>query len=145
MLDTGQEAPSFTGTDQDGDTVKLSDFRGRKIVLYFYPEDNTPGCTTEACSFRDSFDAFTERDIAVIGVSADTVESHKKFAKTQRLPFPLIADPDHEIIDAYDVRGSFGNAKRATYIIDENGIIEHVYETVDTEQHPETILNDLDA
>ncbi len=145
MLEDGEDAPSFSGTDQNGDTVKLSDFQGQTLVLYFYPEDATPGCTKEACSFRDSYEIFQEHGIAVVGVSADDAESHKEFAKMQRLPFSLIADPDREIIDAYDVRGSLGKAKRITYIINDNGVIEHVYQKVDTETHAEDILTDLNV
>lgn len=144
MLAPGDDAPGFSGVDQHGDEVSLADFSGQRVVLYFYPKDNTPGCTKEACSFRDRFDAFTAEDIAVIGVSADSVDSHQSFADKYDLPFSLIADPEKDIIDAYDVRGAFGNAKRVTYVIGEDGSIEQVYTDVDTEQHAKDILADLE-
>lgn len=143
MLEEGVDAPAFKGVDQNGDAVKLKDFAGQTVVLYFYPKDDTPGCTKEACSFRDNINTLQEQNIAVVGVSADDVDSHEQFADRYNLPFPLLADPDKEIIDAYDVRGAFGNAKRVTYVINEDGVIERVYSKVDTEQHAEDILADL--
>lgn len=143
MVEIGQQAPGFTAQDQDGDTVQLSDFAGRQLVLYFYPKDDTPGCTKEACSFRDNLDRLEDEEAAVLGVSADTVESHAAFAARHDLDFQLLADPEKEIIDAYDVEGRFGNAARVTVLIDENGVVRKVYEDVDPEQHAEQVLEDL--
>lgn len=143
MVEIGQQAPGFTAQDQDGDTVQLSDFAGRQLVLYFYPKDDTPGCTKEACSFRDNLDRLEDEEATVLGVSADTVESHAAFAARHDLDFQLLADPEKEIIDAYDVEGRFGNAARVTVLIDENGVVRKVYEDVDPEQHAEQVLEDL--
>src|ERR1700693_2681269 len=105
LLALGDKAPEFKTTDQDGNAVKLSDFKGQKVVLYFYPKDDTPGCTKEACSFRDGWSAFRRKKIAVLGVSADGETKHKKFADKYDLPFPLLADTDKTIVDAYGVWG----------------------------------------
>lgn len=143
MLAAGDQAPNFRGTDQHGDTVRLSDFRGQKVVLYFYPKDDTPGCTTEARSFRDRYEDLQDAGIAVLGISADGVDSHKEFAERYELPFSLVADPEKEIIDKYGVRGAFGRADRVTFVIDEDGDIIRTYEDVDTETHATDILQDL--
>ncbi len=143
MVDVGQRAPGFTAENQHGETVTLDDFAGRKLVLYFYPKDDTPGCTTEACNFRDNLARLEDEDAAVVGVSADTVGSHQEFADKYDLDFPLLADPDKDIIEAYDVGGRFGNAARVTVLIDEEGVVQQVYEDVDPDAHAEEVLEDL--
>lgn len=131
MLETGTKAPDFTLPDQNGELVRLSDFIGKKIVLYFYPKDNTPGCTRQACAFAQNFDAFKNQDVVVIGISKDSAASHLKFAQKHELPFILLSDPELQAIQAYDVwkekklygKVGFG-VVRTTYIIDEKGMIE---------------------
>jgi peroxiredoxin Q/BCP len=140
-LPVGAAAPAFTAKDTTGKTVKLSDFADKILVLYFYPKDDTPGCTKEACSFRDSYSEFRGKDIAVLGVSRDSEASHQKFADKFSLPFPLLADVDGAITKAYDVvKGE--KAKRVTYIIDKIGKIAQVYEgdNLNTETHAKDIL-----
>ncbi|MBW4494868.1 MAG: peroxiredoxin [Oscillatoria princeps RMCB-10] len=140
-LPVGAAAPAFTAKDTTGKTVKLSDFADKILVLYFYPKDDTPGCTKEACSFRDSYSEFRGKDIAVLGVSRDDEASHQKFAGKFSLPFPLLADVDGAITKAYDVvKGE--KAKRVTYIIDKIGKIAQVYEgdSLNTETHAKDIL-----
>ncbi|WP_017717657.1 peroxiredoxin [Kamptonema formosum] len=140
-LPVGAAAPAFTAKDTTGKTVKLSDFAGKILVLYFYPKDDTPGCTKEACSFRDSYSEFRGKDIAVLGVSRDDEASHQKFTDKFSLPFPLLADVDGAITKAYDaVKGE--KAKRVTYIIDKIGKIAQVYEgdSLNTETHAKDIL-----
>ena len=131
MLEIGAKAPDFTLFDKDGNSVSLSDFLGKKVVLYFYPKDNTPGCTRQACAFAASYEAFKALDAVVIGVSKDSVISHAKFAAKHDLPFILLADPELEAIKAYDVwqeKKLYGKVSmgvvRTTYVIDENGGIE---------------------
>ncbi|HIK29501.1 MAG: peroxiredoxin [Oscillatoriaceae bacterium SKW80] len=143
-LPVGTAAPAFTAKDTNGNTVKLSDFAGKILVLYFYPKDDTPGCTKEACSFRDSWSAYLNKGIAVVGVSRDDETSHKKFTEKYQLPFPLLADVDGAITRAYDVvKGD--KAKRVTYVIDRIGRIAQVYEgdTLNPETHAQDILNNL--
>jgi thioredoxin-dependent peroxiredoxin len=147
QLKEGQKAPDFDGRDQDNDIIKLSNFLGKKIVLYFYPKDNTPGCTAEACSLRDNYKDLLEKGFVVIGVSADNEKSHRKFVDKYSLPFPLIADPEKKIITAYGVWGekklygkSFMGILRTTFIIDEKGIIEKIISKVDTVNHSEQIF-----
>lgn len=140
MLSDGETAPDFEGETQTGETIRLSDFSGQPVALYFYPKDDTPGCTKEACNLRDRYETLQDAGIQVIGVSADDVESHKAFADKYDLPFPLVADPDKEIIDQYDVDGRFGNAQRVTYLINTDGIIEQVITDVDVEQHADQLL-----
>ena len=130
MLDVGMKAPDFTLHDQNGQLIRLSDFLGKKVVLYFYPKDNTPGCTRQACAFAASYEAFKALDVVVIGVSKDSVISHAKFAAKHDLPFILLADPELEAIKAYDVwqeKKLYGKVNmgivRTTYVIDENGVI----------------------
>ena len=131
MLEIGTKAPDFALLDKNGEMVRLSDYIGKKIVLYFYPKDNTPGCTRQACAFAQSFDDFKKQDVIVIGISKDSVASHQKFAEKHALPFILLSDPELQAIQAYDVwkekkiagKVSFG-VVRSTYIIDEHGIIE---------------------
>ena len=147
MLETGMKAPDFTLTDKDGNAVSLSDFRGKKVVLYFYPKDNTPGCTRQACAFAASYDAFRENNIAVIGISRDSVASHVKFAEKYNLPFILLSDPDRIAIEAYGVwqekkmAGKIGmGVVRSTYLIDENGVIEAVMPKVKPDTNAAEIL-----
>ena len=147
MLETGMIAPDFTLSDKDGNAVSLSDFRGKKVVLYFYPKDNTPGCTRQACAFAASYDAFRENNIAVIGISRDSVASHVKFAEKYNLPFILLSDPDRIAIEAYGVwqekkmAGKVGmGIVRSTYLIDENGVIEAVMPKVKPDTNAAEIL-----
>ncbi|WP_448526314.1 peroxiredoxin [Parathermosynechococcus lividus] len=142
VLAVGTPAPAFTTTDTMGKPVSLADFAGKTVVLYFYPKDDTPGCTKEACSFRDNYAAYQEKGIVVLGVSGDDEASHQKFTEKFSLPFPLLADVNKSIIKAYDVDGG-GYAKRVTYVIDGNGIITHVYTSVKTDTHATDILADL--
>ncbi len=146
-LAAGTPAPDFTATDQHGNPVRLSDFKGQKLVLYFYPKDDTPGCTKEACNLRDNYDALRAAGYAILGVSVDDQASHQKFIQKYSLPFPLLADTDHAIVEAYGVWGEknmygkkFMGTSRVTYIIDAQGIITHVFKKVDTENHAAQIL-----
>jgi peroxiredoxin Q/BCP len=139
-LPVGTQAPNFTAKDSNGNTVSLSDFAGKNVVLYFYPKDDTPGCTKEAQSFRDSYQLFQDKEMVVLGVSMDDEASHKMFAEKYGLPFTLLADPDGEITKAYDVDGG-GYSKRVTYIIDGNGKIVYVDDKVNTESHAQDILS----
>ena len=129
MLEIGTKAPEFTLPDQNGQMHKLSDYRGQKVILYFYPKDMTSGCTSQACNFRDRYPQFQEKGAVVLGVSKDTVESHKRFEEKQGLPFTLLSDTELEVITAYDVRKIGKDGKptksliRSTYLIDENGLI----------------------
>jgi peroxiredoxin Q/BCP len=146
----GDKAPSFRTTDQNGDAVSLADFKGRKIVLYFYPKDDTPGCTKEACSFRDAWAQFRRRKVAVLGVSVDDEKSHKKFADKFSLPFTLLADPEKTIVRDYGVWGKksmygrkYMGTLRVTYLIDEKGKIAAVWPKVKPEGHAEEILEKI--
>ena len=147
-LQVGDVAPEFTSKDQDGKEVKLSDFRGEKVILYFYPKDDTPGCTAQACNLRDNYDSLLSKGYKVLGVSVDDEKSHLKFIKKFNLPFPLLADTDHNIVEAYGVwaeKSMFGKTYmgivRTTFIVDENGIIEEVIHKIDTGNHIDQILN----
>ena len=147
-LKAGDKAPDFAGKDQDGNIISLKDYKGKKLVLYFYPKDNTPGCTMEACSLKDNFSEFKKKGYAILGVSADDEIKHKKFIKKYGLPFSLLADVDKTIITAYDVWGEkhflgkiFDGIVRTTFVIDENGIIERVITDVKNRNHGEQILN----
>ena len=147
MLEIGVKAPDFTLSDKEGNAVSLSDFIGKKVVLYFYPKDNTPGCTRQACAFAGSYAAFKSLDAVVIGVSKDSVASHAKFAAKHDLPFILLADPELEAIKAYDVwqekkihgKVSMGIV-RTTYVIDENGMIEKAMPKVKPDTNAAEIL-----
>ena len=148
QLKEGLKAPWFEGIDQNGKEVKLSDFTGKKVILYFYPKDNTPGCTAEACNLRDNFELFLKKGFAVIGVSPDNEKSHKGFAGKYSLPFPLIADTSKKILNDYGVWGekkmygkSYMGVNRTTFVIDEKGIIENIITKVDTAGHTEQIFN----
>ena len=150
MLEINTKAPDFTLPDKDGNPVSLSDFRGRKVVLYFYPRDNTPGCTRQACAFAAAYDRFRSMDVTVIGVSKDSVSSHLKFAQKYDLPFILLSDPELQAIQAYDVwkekklydKVSMG-VVRTTYIIDEQGNIEKVMPKVKPDTNAAEILEYL--
>ncbi|OBQ36774.1 MAG: alkyl hydroperoxide reductase [Anabaena sp. CRKS33] len=138
-LAVGTEAPAFTTKDTNGNTVSLSDFAGKTVVLYFYPKDDTPGCTKQACSFRDAQSEYINKGIVVLGVSADDEAGHQAFTQKYNLNFPLLADTDKSIITAYDVDGG-GYAKRVTYIIDGNGKIIDVDASVNTSTHASDVL-----
>ena len=147
MLQKGDKAPYFEGTDQDGSIIRLSDFAGRRLVLYFYPKDSTPGCTAEACDLRDNYERFLSHGYAVVGVSKDSAASHRKFIEKYSLPFPLISDPDTVILQAYEAWGekkNYGKVSmgtlRKTYIIDEQGTITDIISKVDTKNHTAQIL-----
>jgi peroxiredoxin Q/BCP len=146
-LKEGMKAPEFEGTDQEGRTIRLSDYIGKKVVLYFYPKDDTPGCTAEACNLRDNHQELLDRGFVVIGVSMDSEKSHKGFASKYSLPFPLIADTSRKILDDYGVYRkkmlygrSFLGIVRTTFIINEKGIIEKIISKVDTKNHTEQIF-----
>ena len=139
-LSVGDTAPAFTVKDTNGNTVSLSDYAGKTVVLYFYPKDDTPGCTKQACSFRDSYADYEGKNIVVLGVSKDDEGAHQQFTQKYNLPFPLLADVDGSIIKAYDVEGSSGYAQRVTYVIDETGKIVHVDSSVKTDSHANDIL-----
>ena len=147
MIKEGDAAPDFTARDAEGNEVKLSDLRGQKVVLYFYPKDDTPGCTKEACSFRDAHDVYGEKGIKVLGVSLDDEASHRKFASKYELPFTLLADTDHSISDAYGVYGeknymgkTYMGVSRKTFLIDEQGRVKKVFDKVNVEQHADEVL-----
>jgi thioredoxin-dependent peroxiredoxin len=141
-LAVGTDAPAFTVKDTNGNTVSLSDFAGKTVVLYFYPKDDTPGCTKQACSFRDAQAEYSSKDVVVLGVSADDEASHQKFTQKFNLNFPLLADTDHTLIKSYDVDGG-GYAKRVTYVIDTSGKIIDVDTQINTSTHASDILAKL--
>lgn len=147
MVKEGATAPAFKTTAETGETVSLKDLRGQKVVLYFYPKDDTPGCTKEACSFRDAFSKFKKRDIKILGVSPDNEKSHQKFITKYKLPFTLLADTDHSIADAYGVWGekkfmgrTYMGIHRTTFLIDEKGKIKKIFEKVKPEDHADEVL-----
>jgi thioredoxin-dependent peroxiredoxin len=149
-LKVGQKAPDFTLMNDAGEKVKLSGYKGRKVVLYFYPKDDTPGCTTEACSFRDGIKEIEQQGAVVLGVSADSVDSHKKFKNKFELNFPLLSDPDKKMIESYGVwkeKSMYGKKymgiERTTFIIDENGKISHVFPKVKVNDHYDEVLEAL--
>ena len=148
ILQAGKKAPAFKGKDQDGTTVSLADFKGKKLALFFYPKDNTPGCTAQACDLRDNIAALQKEGIVVIGISADDEKSHKKFETKHHLPFKLVADVDRKIIEAYGVWGpkkfmgrEFDGIHRTTFLINEKGVIDHVITKVKTKEHASQILS----
>ena len=152
MLDTGEVAPSFSLPDQHGEPVSLADFEGRRVVVYFYPRADTPGCTTEACSFRDAWGAYEERSIAVLGVSDDPVEDLAAFAEKHDLPITLLSDADGAVSREYGSYGeknmfgkTFDGVFRNTYVVGPDGTVELVYRGVDPEGHAEEILADVDG
>ncbi len=146
-LKEGDKAPNFSGIDQDGNTIDLADFKGKKLVLYFYPKDNTPGCTAESCNLRDNYSTFKSKGYEIVGVSADDATKHQKFIQKYELPFPLIADTDLKVIKAFDVWGlkkfmgkEYEGINRTTFVIDEHGMLEQVITKVKTKEHAEQIL-----
>lgn len=150
MLNVGDTAPDFSLPDQDGKERRLSDFRGKKVVLYFYPKDNTSGCTTEAVGFRDIAEKFADNNAVVIGVSKDSVRSHRNFADKYSLPFILLADEERKVIDLYGVfkeKKMYGKTvtgvKRTTFVIDEHGVIERIYAEVKAAGHAEEVYCSL--
>lgn len=152
MLETGIKAPDFTLLNQDGESVTLSQYLGKKVILYFYPKDNTPGCTKQACGFTQLYPDFNEKGAVILGVSKDSVKSHKKFQEKYQLPFTLLSDPELQVIQAYDVwkeKNMYGKkvmgVVRTTYLINEEGIIEKAYTKVKAAQNPEDMLEVLNA
>jgi peroxiredoxin Q/BCP len=146
-LKEGDKAPDFTGKDQNGKAVSLHDYKGKKVVLYFYPKDDTPGCTAQACNLRDNYSALTKKGYVVLGVSTDSEKSHKKFEEKYELPFTLVADDDKKIVEAYGVWGekkfmgkTYMGTNRVTFLIDEHGVIKHVINKPDTKNHTEEVL-----
>jgi peroxiredoxin Q/BCP len=150
-INEGDKAPAFEGKDQNGNTIKLADYSGKKVVLYFYPKDDTPGCTAEACNLRDNYALLQEKGFEIIGVSADTEAKHQKFIAKYELPFPLIADTEKEVINAYGVWGEkkfmgkvYDGIHRVTYVIGEDGNVLKRFDKVKTKAHTEQILEALD-
>ena len=146
-IEVGREVPDFTLENQDGENVSLSDFRGKNVVLYFYPKDMTPGCTTQACDFRDQYDAFKQYDTVIIGISPDPIERHQKFIDKHGLPFELLADTEHEVATQYDVwklKKMFGKefygVERSTFIIDKTGVLQKEYRKVKVKGHIDETL-----
>ncbi|NMC11938.1 MAG: thioredoxin-dependent thiol peroxidase [Chloroflexi bacterium] len=149
-ISPGMEAPDFSLLDDNGENVTLSSLRGKKVILYFYPKDDTPGCTTEACHFRDDYAEYEKLGAKIIGVSPNTVQSHGKFKSKYQLPFTLLADPDHKVCETYGVWGrkkymgkEFDGVFRTTFLIDQNGVIEKVYKNVKPEPHSRELLDEL--
>ena len=150
MLEVGTKAPDFTLPDQNGDIHTLEEYRGKKVILYFYPKDNTAGCTKQACGFAERYPQFLEKGAVVLGVSKDSVKSHKNFETKYTLPFTLLSDPDRQAIEAYDVwkeKKNYGKVSmgvvRTTYLIDENGIIVKAMDKVKAADNPQQMLEEL--
>ncbi len=150
MPELGRKAPDFTLLDQDGNKVSLKDFSGKKVILYFYPKDNTSGCTKEACNFRDDFPKFKKTDAVILGVSPDSVSSHKKFAEKYNLPFTLLADEDKKVVEKYGVwkeKSMYGKkymgVERTTFIIDEEGKIKKIFNKVKVDGHNTEVMESL--
>lgn len=150
MLEVGTKAPDFTLPDQNGNVHSLSDYRGKKVILYFYPKDNTPGCTKQACGFAERYPKFTEKGAVILGISKDSVASHKKFEEKYGLPFTILSDPELKAIQAYDVwkeKMNYGKVSmgvvRTTYLIDEEGKIAKAFDKVKAADNPEQILGEL--
>jgi peroxiredoxin Q/BCP len=149
-LSAGDKAPAINGVDQNGNPVSLDDFKGKKVILYFYPKDNTPGCTAEACNLRDNYDDLIEKGFQIVGVSADSMESHKKFSDKYSLPFPLVPDTGKKIVKDYGVWGlkkfmgrEYEGIRRTTFIISEEGKIEHIINKVKTKDHADQVLAEM--
>ena len=152
MLKIGDKAPAFKLKNAEGKLVRLTDFKGKKVILYFYPKDMTPGCTKEACGFQDDLRLIEAQNTVVLGVSGDDEASHQKFAARYNLQFPLLADPDHEVAEKYGVwqekslyGRKFWGIKRTTFILDEQGKIAHIFAKVDTARHSKDVLQVLDS
>jgi len=146
-LNVGDKAPDFKGVDQNENAISLSDFNGHKLILYFYPKDNTPGCTAESCDLRDNYDMWLSKGFKVLGVSPDSAKSHQKFISKYNLPFPLIADEEKIIIKAYGAWGlkkmygkEYEGLLRTTFVIDEHGVIDQIFTKVKTKEHTKQIL-----
>lgn len=147
MLKPGDKAPDFSGKDQKGNPISLSDYKGKKLAVYFYPKDNTPGCTTQACNLRDNYTELQKAGYNILGVSADSEKSHTKFIEKYNLPFPLLADTNHEVIKAFGAWGlkkfmgrEYEGIIRSTFVINEEGVIEKVIEKVETKNHAAQVL-----
>lgn len=147
MLKIGDKAPDFQGVDQNSNPIKLSDYKGKKLIIYFYPKDNTPGCTAQACNLRDNYNSLLEQGFNIIGISKDSVASHQKFIDKYQLPFPLISDTSTEIIKLYNAWGekkfmgkTYEGILRKTYVIDSSGIIIDIIEKVQTKDHASQII-----
>jgi peroxiredoxin Q/BCP len=152
VIEEGKPAPDFELQSDTGETVRLSDFRGKQVVLYFYPKDDTPGCTTEACEFRDAYDVYRQRGIEILGVSPDDVTSHEKFKSKYQLPFTLLADPDHKTAEAYGVWGertfagkTYLGVNRSTFLIDEDGNVARAMLGIKPAGHAAAVLEELAA
>jgi thioredoxin-dependent peroxiredoxin len=150
MLKIGDKAPDFELKDSERNLIKLSDFKGKEIVLYFYPKDNTPGCTAEACSFRDNFLTYTNKEVMILGISADSVERHKKFAEKYKLPFPLLSDEGAKVCKKYGVWGKknfagkeYDGIFRTTFLIDKTGKIKEILSEIKCETHAEDVLKKI--
>lgn len=150
MMNIGEQAPELLGLDQNGEEVRLSQYKGKKVVLYFYPKDSTPGCTAEACNFRDHYTELTEAGYEIIGASIDSARSHKNFIEKQQLPFRLITDTDKKLVEEFGVWGekkmcgrTYFGTFRTTFVLDENGVITHIFnpKQIKTKTHAEQILN----
>lgn len=146
-LKEGDKAPAFTGLNEKGEEVSLSDYKGKKLILFFYPKDNTPGCTAEACNLRDNYDQLRAQGFELLGVSPDNAKKHQNFIKKYEFPFPLLADTEQEVLQQYGVWGekqmygrSYMGVFRTTFIIDGSGVIEKIFTKVDTKAHAEQIL-----
>ena len=139
-LKEGDKAPNFTGTTQEGATIRLEDFRGKKLLLYFYPKDNTPGCTKQACNLRDNYEVVKKAGYAIVGVSNDSVASHQKFSEKHALPFPLIADPDKKITDMYGTSRTLWFPRRTSFVIDEKGYIKKIISPVKAATHAQQVI-----
>ena len=149
-LKEGDKAPEFSGVNQEGETLKLSDFKGKRLILYFYPKDNTPGCTAESCNLNENYDELTKHGFEVVGVSPDEVVKHQKFIAKYNLAFNLIADTEKEMLQAYGAWGEkklygkvYDGVLRSTFIISENGVIEKIFKKVKTKDHTNQILTEL--
>ena len=147
VIKEGSKAPQFKGVDQHGNTVSIADFKGKKLVLYFYPKDDTPGCTAQACNLRDNYKALLKKGLQVLGVIVDSVKSHEKFIEKYELPFSLIADEDKKIVDKYNLWGqkkfmgrTYMGTTRTTFLIDEAGMVRFIIEKPDTKDHTKEIL-----
>jgi peroxiredoxin Q/BCP len=151
VLNEGKDAPGFELMDQEGKLHKLSDYLGKIVILYFYPKDDTPGCTVEACNFRDNFEVFKAAGVEILGISPDNVKSHAKFQQKHSLQFTLLADEDHKVCEVYGVWGpkkfmgkEYNGVYRTTYVIDEQGLIKKTFENVKPDEHAQEILNLLE-